>query len=527
MNKKLLVIIGLSLLTLCLCILCFLLVYFFNSLPGNTPDPDIANYSEIPIEEYLGYEQYDIFVEDNSDVVKEITGFYDDMQDVSALELQLATSAQQKDPEDFFPTLSSYNQLLFKQVARTLALSGFIDGKSDSDSDPLGNIPFILNVQAKERFSYWYYVPIIGSLLKSKHQSIETARSGIYEYMSQELSQSERNAFLDEYGLNSIEDIKEATDTTVERLARDPELRAGINWTKIATDLGENAVIATTESIKIGPSRNPALSSVINGAVRIFTKSGQAVPNTTPVTILVPDAVVERIDQIMPEQVGSPLENITSDQIDMLSEHLQQQNNSMIVLSSSKEGVQYLDPGTWNAITAMLGALPVSYELNVTPQKTSDINIPYVPSSSNLLDPAIAMNLGFDVVIEQNDIVINSCLDLSGGISNNGTAEKKCKDDYEYCKRNQYTIQEGYSKCISAGGGCWDIGRWEYINDTNCPIDSNFNLNYEDVRLQTDYEYFGAGNKAYCECIVECRKEYWVKKDCSEQLQNCCESILD
>lgn len=137
------------------------------------------------------------------------------------------------------------------------------------------------------------------------------------------------------------------------------------------------------------------------------------------------------------------------------------------------------------------------------------------------------MNLGFDVVVENKEIPLTSCLDLSGGISLNSSAEKTCKDDYEYCKRNQYTVSGEYSSCISAGGGCWDIGRWEYMEENNCPIDGEFNLNFDDRRLQSDYEYFGTGNKAYCECIVECRQQYWVKKDCNAQLRNCCESIAN
>ncbi len=71
------------------------------------------------------------------------------------------------------------------------------------------------------------------------------------------------------------------------------------------------------------------------------------------------------------------------------------------------------------------------------------------------------------------------------------------------------------------------IGRCEYVDLENCPIDSNNNLNYNDKRLQSDYKYFGDGNKAYCECILECREQHWTKKDCSCQLCSCCVMIVE
>lgn len=102
--------------------------------------------------------------------------------------------------------------------------------------------------------------------------------------------------------------------------------------------------------------------------------------------------------------------------------------------------------------------------------------------------------------------------------------EKACSSEYNTCKNYPLEYLDGWSKCIAAGGGCWDIGRWESIEYTNCPIDLNNNLDYSHEYFSPKYA-FSEGNLAYCECVVKCRQQYTKLKDCDGTFKTCCQNI--
>lgn len=522
-------------------------VFMFFSAKKITPTENLEGFSKVEFEDYLGYQEVNIEINDNSDLSNEITKFYENVDKLAHFDEILVNSANQEDPTIFFDTYQSYNEVSSEMLSQLYAIDSYMnDTTYEEDNDAVGfnrdllKSPLIKQVSAKERFSYWYYVPIIGSLIKGKHQSIEYSRSDIYNYLKNELTESERNVFINDYKLGTLENLKNADDKTVESLARDPELRGAINWTNIATKLGENAVYAVAETYKIVPSRTPLKTIATNGAFRVFTKPGDEVTvnntNNTSisedncVSLMISETTINAIDNGLGEYVGERLVDIPVESIETFAEKmLGEENNTNLVVAVTSEDDQNtikIEADNWQILTSMLGAIPVEYNIEIKENQTTEIEIPYEPIEKFLFDKEITSNLGFEITPKYSEMQFNSCLDING-YSTDATAEGTCLYNYNTCKLNPNVIGEGYSKCISAGGGCWDIGRWEYIDSDNCPIDSNNNLNYDDKRLQSDYEYFGDGNRAYCECIVECREQHWTKKDCSGELRSCCEKIAE
>lgn len=528
------------------CAFCFVVIaiviiavlIFSQPVSGPTGSTTPLEDPQLTVNEYLGYEETEVYIMDNLDLSGTIEQFHGNMAYLAELESDLQQAASSADADSFFTAYEQYNSTASEMISMSQSMYEYTGEQSD-ESDAVGDFlrSFAQPVRARERFSYWYYVPIIGSLVKAKHQSIETSRAGIYDYLKNELDAVDRNQFLQDYNLQSVEDLRTAGDGQIEQLARDPELRAGIDWTKVATDLAEHAAQAVTDSYKIGPSRSPAGSTLFNGAVRLFTKPGTATGDELPSgaatstsVILVSDSTATQINDIAGDYSGTPWGDIpVSDQQKIttaIKSSTQDNGDAMVVTSAveSDPSKLYIPEGDWQLVAGGGDTAPVQATVTVTADQQTDITVPAIITDDDMyvLDPQIAASLGFDVTMDVAEIEISSCLDLGVTSSSNS-----CDDSYASCMEQPYTSLDGYTACVGSNGGCWDIGRWEYVDQYNCPIDNDLSLDYSDVRLQPDYEYFGNGNRAYCECIVSCREEFWVEKDCSGELSSCCNSLAE
>jgi hypothetical protein len=495
--------------------------------------------------QYLGFEYSSTNIDDNKDVQLTVHNIYSNMETLYEYETVLAEAVQNQDANSFFDAYRSYNQTAALIMSQGQGLSDFYLGSDtmipediepDTSTDDASgqSVPFKNLVQpayAKERSSWWYYVPVIGSLVKAKHQSIVTARAGIYDYLKNEIDTTDRDRLLHEYDMTSIEDVRTASDSQVEQLARDPELRTGIDWTQVATDLGKQAVLATNEGYKIGASGSPATTTAVNGAIRIFTDKSDPVADTIPpaqerVTLAVPEILMSKVDNTLNDSAGTPWTDMSSDQRDLVTSLINDAGTditgSVGVFNTGLDSADQisLPAGLYDLLTVSTNSTPVIIsDLELTSASTVEVTVDYYDLDRFALDKDIAIQLGFRTPSSTTDLKVTTCSDLGYNV----TTEKAdtCETAYTSCTQTPYSYNQNYSECISAGG-CWDIGRWEYVNESNCPIDANNDLDYTDERLQDDYEYFGSGNRAYCECIVDCRSEHLLERDCADELKTCC-----
>lgn len=515
-TKKSLFIILAGCLLLSICLICSTISIFLilknNNNSSNTQTVD----------NYLGYEEFKISITNNTEYNQEVYNINQNFISLAQYEEYLLQAVANEDIDSYFSYYQQYNNIAFKIIAQAQALYDYTSGENSQ------GMLLINSVYAKERSSWWYIVPVIGSLIKGRHQSIETARSGVYNYMKNDLAEVDRNEFLTEYGLDSIEDLKNADDATIEKLSKDPELRGGINWTKMAVDVGEQAVYATVEGCQIATHYNPLGATAIKGGIRMFTKKGKAIEDPfkdeTRATIAISNEVREEIDNIIGNEFGNSWQEVSIRNQDRIAEAIS--GSTSLITSNNSSGIENisLPTGEWTIFTTTAKTVPIELnEVEIKKGQTANIEIEYLETQKYQLDPAIAMNLGFTP--EYVEIEPTSCSDYLSLEKNKSTGAINCQNAFKNCQKNPITYKSEYYTCISTGGGCWDIGRWEYINDNNCPIDKDNNLDYSDPRLQDDYEYFGGGNRVYCECIVKCRQQYVEHKDCNADLMSCCENL--
>jgi len=119
------------------------------------------------------------------------------------------------------------------------------------------------------------------------------------------------------------------------------------------------------------------------------------------------------------------------------------------------------------------------------------------------------------------------CSDIWGYEAEDSTtleAGNKCRYHYNSCLAFPWVYEDGYSTCAGSDGGCWDIHRWAYTDENNCPIRDDFSIDYEGYSLTEGFT-FREGNIAYCECLADCRKQFWKDRPCKENYESCCASI--
>lgn len=491
-----------------------------DSTDGYSPD---GNFD---FETYLGYEVFEVEVSDNKQLNSQLFEFYDNLEDLKKYDDQMISAARIENTDLFFTNYEDFNKTASEMIYQAEAISRYLE----NDQEVGQNQSLITPVCAKERNSFWYKVPIIGALVKAKHQSIEMSRTGIYDYLKNDLESVDRQRFLDEYELDSIEDLRDASDTQVENLARDPELRAGIDWTKVSTDLGKQAVIATNEGYKIGASRSPVTTTGLQSGLRVVFDKDSDVDNPMPSgqqQVVYP--VGEDLQQVDSGKDWNELSNdARREVINEIKRMIDDQDKNLMMgvkIDVNSTGKVNLPQGKYDVVTAADNSVPVVVnDIEVEDNKVTELKVQYQDISQYALDPEIAAQLGFQAEIEKIEYEASTCYDLRDVPFGRKWSAEECEENYQDCVENPYYYDDEYNSCIGRGG-CWDIHHWSSINRSNCPIDSENNLDYSDVRLQDDYEYFGEGNREFCECIVECRVDHQKEKDCSGNLRTCCENI--
>ncbi len=190
---------------------------------------------------YLGFSEEEVEVSNEQEMGNVLFSFVDNLRDLNNIDQNLYNAAQQEDVNQFFDQHKLFNEKTSMLMGQARGLALFDEGVNTTSM-------FATPVFAKKRSSFWYYVPILGSLMKAKHESIETSRAGVYNYLKENLDSVDRESKLNEYGFKNVEELRNASDKQVEKIARDPELRSGIDWTKVSTDLGEVAVETVVEA---------------------------------------------------------------------------------------------------------------------------------------------------------------------------------------------------------------------------------------------------------------------------------------
>lgn len=390
---------------------------------------------------------YNISVNDISSVEDLNNAFYDFHKDLNELmyyEEKMYLAAESEDPNSFFDFYHEYNKTGQRLILQTEEIAGAMDYGPYNAVGQSGYFPFIQKVNAKERHSYWYYVPVIGSLVKAKHQSIETSRAGIYDYLKNNVESVDRELFLNEYGLNSVEDLRAASDSQVEQLARDPELRVGIDWTKITTDLGETAVKTTVEANQavLGGENPLTPSGTIQNLAKQFATKGE-------------------LDTI---KDGMPKAKVTKDA----------GFNSDLTIGLNQRAIDIINSTAPESVGKSWGDLPPAMQSKLTDKITSDCNGngPLIVSQGHL---GTGASDNFYVTVGEWDFV--SLGDDSDPLFDNGIFLND-GDDYFFDSINFGSpddplpvedIDSGYdddwSELDWGGGGVEDFSDDHYMDD--------------------------------------------------------------
>ncbi|MBN1331370.1 hypothetical protein JW978_00605 [Candidatus Dojkabacteria bacterium] len=510
----------------------------FLLISADSGNGDSGDGSQINYQNYLGYQERDISIKNYYDLDTELMLFYYNLETLSDYDYELYAASEDEDAETFFTYYSEYNAVSGELMSQAKAINEFMDNPSNEGDLPVGDL--VGKAYAKERWSFFYWIPIVEKLVKSKHQSIETSRTSIYNYIKSDpgLESVDRQGFLDEYGLKNVEDIRTLGDSDVERMARDPELRTAIDWTKISSDVAKSGVEAYVDVVKTATSGeipNPIKDTIKNGLVDIMDGKIETINDQMPsdssntsqadkVTLGLSQNVTNAIDQTLGKDLGKDWDDVSDDKKDEILEKLlsEIENGPLGIAHSPDTGEEnkfIIPEGTWDLLCLTDGTVPVEMnDIEIEEGKTTEVVKPTL-DIANVIDPDILISLGglVETSVSLPDVENpTSCEDF--GILDNSGAASSCLNSYEYCMQYPTQILDGYSACISAGGGCWDIGRSaNYESPDSCP---------SDLSVMDPNEFRHNDNVRYCECIHDCQDQYTTQKDCSSELKTCCSNIL-
>jgi len=333
-----------------------------------------------------------------------------------------------------------------------------------------------------------------------------------------------------------VEDIKYASDNQVRELATDPELGGklggALDWQKLSEQAGETAAYAYAENTVLSPFPVIMAGSVGFGEMKnTYYDYSQYMknPKNTEVVVL---AVNEKVEEITVEAMREDAKKLlaelesSDDYLATLAEAYKEDNEPLILVKVGDEDVEdiitAIPEGTWDITVSAEGTAPVNLGTQVI--AVDEIVEVDVPAKGYNIDPEILKYIGFEGISDGGD---NDGGNNDGGGDNNGGNDNECGDygyvnDYDAencmeayndCNAHPTRLEEGYSKCISAGGGCWDLGRpIEYENPESCPADySELEGNWRKDEVI-----------AYCDCIKDCKETYTVERDCDQEFRDCC-----
>lgn len=186
--------------------------------------------------------------------------FHDNVVYLNQYDKNMIFGASEADSEVFFDNYHRFMATANETMAQAEKMAELMEqGSTNAALDPL-----IRAAYAKKRSSWLYYIPIFGSLVKAKYQSIETAREGIYRGL-QNTNSKDRDRILEYHGLSSLEEIQNMSDGMVEKLSQDSEVGGLVDWNQVTTDLGKAAVETVVEA-----------SQAVTGGENPITPSGYA-----------------------------------------------------------------------------------------------------------------------------------------------------------------------------------------------------------------------------------------------------------
>jgi len=481
---------------------------------------------EVSMNDYLGLEVASKKVESYEELNDEVEDFYANLETLASYEESLLNASENEDADEFFASYEAYNKTCGELVSQTEAINDFFDDPNQDGDDAVGSI-FVKPVSAAEESNFSYYTPVFGTLVEGHHEVVESARLDMWNYMNDDLSSIEREDKLAEYGLASMDDLLKAPDSKVKELASDPEIGGAINWGRASAKIADNAVLATLEGIFIGKMpANPVTFTSGYGSVKTIVldhaKWMDEQKNPKQTTILLSRDAKDAIDKYLKEKKAREWEELKRETMREIAEEMKKMDKPVVAANQNEEstvGNEVKVPeGSWDVINAVTETITVMIEsVEVIAEEMTEISIPY---NNYYVDPEIAKYLGFNVEIETGgDIVYsgNAC-DYPDGLTYEAQEiADQCYENLESCTANPISIGEGYAQCISAGGGCWDIPRWNWLeNPEACD-------NWKDKYPQGTQDYNDAYE--YCTCIDNCKAQYYTQRNCDQEFSECCDSI--
>lgn len=497
---------------------------------------DGSKKTSLEIEEYLGFSYTDTDVVNTEEYNAALSDLAHEVKTLSGYDMDIMQAVDDEDLKSFLTAYEKYNETMGVVISKSEGIAEFFSNEVYKDAySPLA-------VNAKERAqNQSCLTKFFGALYYGKHAMLETCREGMYSYVKNELSASEQSAILSDYGLEDVDDIKFASDEKIKELASDPELGGklggGLDWQKLSAQAGETAAYAYAENTVMSPFPVVMAGSVGYGGMRntyYDYKQYMKNPKNTEVVVL---GVNEKVEEItvdaLREDAKSLLADLKSsdDYLATLAEAYKEQNDPLVLVKVSNEDVEDIftevPEGNWDITISAEDTAPV--DLGTQTFVVDEIVDLKVPSKGFDIDPEILKYIGFEGITDGNgnDGGDNDGGNNDGGDGNNGGNDNECGDygyvnDYDAencmeayndCKAHPTRLEEGYGKCISAGGGCWDIGRpIEYENPESCPADySGLEGNWRKDEII-----------AYCECIKDCKETYTVERDCDKEFRDCC-----
>lgn len=564
-KKNKVIILILALLVLCFVCSSTTLAFFYfversekgNSDPVKKQDRTSYDLSSDTLElmYYYGYEEFEIPVYDYTSYNESIFAITDGFESLFINDVYAYEALHNEDPEAFYEAYYALNNDIFNIASHTYSL-GTAEDTYPTDEEPQGLMKlFSSKVYAKERHTWLYYIPVYGTLLKQKHQTIEQQRSQMYQYLTQDMDPIARNELIEEFGLGTAEGLREAPDSTIATLASSSELRAGINWGELATGWGEAGVNAYVDGIKSATSGdlpNPFKDTANNAWTDIRDGKIDTVNDKMPkitknrsgdkrAALMVRSDVMNTIDEIVGDQEIGRVEDL-DDKINALATELLDKYSGQAMITTASTDTTDPDllvpllPGIgWNGVAVTEYTVPVEVsDIYVEEGETLIVQKPTLPLFEGAITASLSEQLGFMVVTEissgnsdnpgsnSNDTPdtgageLSVCMDttLANEEDDNYKIEG-CRYVYTECLRSPIETKEGYYSCIGAGGGCFDIGKSAYVYEDDC-------ADYENEFDPDDFQY--EGNVRYCECVRSCQAEYKVQKDCESILENCCQN---
>jgi len=400
----------------------------------------------------------------------------------------------------FFQYFNESDLLWTKVLEEAINIESFLNKNWDNNQ-----VSFIFtNAYAKKQWSIFYYVPILGSLLKAKHKTIETARAGVYYYLKDSLDDVDRSEKLSEYWIKDIEDIRMLENSKIEKLAQDPELRYWIDWTKITKELWETTVKTVVDASKtvVWWSFNPISDTIDNVKDdlkdwKIDTISGELKEKKWKLLVNIKTKKIEKVTFWIKKDIKEKINSLCWNKLWNNIEEKQKSKISKEILTISKEKPIVLINKTeiWN-IDIDMGEW--EWDFMISDENIWVYNFKWIDIEKNketnisLQNNNLKVNSPREININQDkeEIKITTNLDIEN--KNNNKKNKISRDwkklEIEIERLKKITNSEEYSKNEKELEKNFDWYLYNLIKEHNindCVLEDN-DLNIE-LKMKRDF----------------------------------------